>query len=181
VTRSPSKSRGSRSATSEPISVLEEIFPGDTNPYGTAFGGKILALMDRAAGLAASRLAHQHFVTASLDALEFAAPVRQGEIAEVEARVVYTSSHTCAAHVRVFAIDKRAWDRRQCCTGTVFMVAVGPDGRPLSIPQLVPATDEAKREWDDARRIHEAMLIRRARRDRDTIRPPGGRRKKERT
>lgn len=154
-----------REAASTPISVFEEIFPSDTNPYGTAFGGKILALMDRAAGLAASRFAHRHFVTASLDSLEFSAPVRQGEIAEVEARVVYTSAHTCAALVRVFAIDKQVWDRRQCCEGTVFMVAVGEDGRPLSIPRLVPATEEAKREWDDARLIHEDMLRRRARRN----------------
>jgi acyl-CoA hydrolase len=164
VKKTPSKSSGAGATTSEPISVFEEIFPSDTNPHGTAFGGKILALMDRAAGLAASRFAHRNFVTASLDALEFSAPVKQGEIAEVEARVVYTSSHTCAAHVRVFAIDKRVWDRRQCCTGTVFMVAVGPDGKPLSIPQLEPPTDEARREWNDARNIHEAMLRRRKRR-----------------
>jgi acyl-CoA hydrolase len=164
---------------SAPVSVFEEIFPSDTNPYGTAFGGKILALMDRAAGLAASRFAHQHFVTASLDALEFSAPVKQGEIAEVEGRVVYTSSHTCAAHVRVFAIDKRVWDRRLCCAGTVFMVAVDKDGRPLAIPQLEPTTDEARRAWADARAIHEAMLGRRARRKDETKRPSGGSRKKE--
>jgi acyl-CoA hydrolase len=166
---------------SAPVSVFEEIFPGDTNPYGTAFGGKILALMDRAAGLAAARFAHEHFVTASLDALEFSAPVKQGEIAEVEARIVYTSSHTCAAHVRVYAIDKRAWDRRPCCSGTLFMVATGRDGRPLAIPQLEPRTDEERRAWADARAIHEAMLGRRARREEARKRPPGGGRKKERT
>ena len=160
----PSQSDGAAATTSEPISVFEEIFPSDTNPYGTAFGGKILALMDRAAGLAAARFAHEHFVTASLDALEFSAPVKQGEIAEMEGRVVYTSSHTCAAHVRVFAIDKRVWDRRLCCQGTLFMVAVDEHGRPLPIPQLEPSTDEARRDWNDARRIHEQMLSRRARR-----------------
>lgn len=161
--------------------MFEEIFPGDTNPYGTAFGGRILALMDRAAGLAAARFAHEHFVTASLDALEFSAPVRQGEIAEVEARIVYTSSHTCAAHVRVYAIDKRAWDRRPCCTGTLFMVAVGKDGRPLAIPQLEPRTEDERRAWADARAIHEAMLGRRARRKQGTERPKGGTSKKERS
>jgi len=161
----------------EPISVFEEIFPGDTNPYGTAFGGRILALMDRAAGLAAARFAHEHFVTASLDALEFTTPVKQGEIAEFEARIVYTSSHTCAAHVRVFAIDKRAWDRRPCCTGTLFMVAMGRDGKMLPIPQLEPRTEEERRAWADARAIHEAMLGRRARRRQEEGRPTGGEKK----
>jgi acyl-CoA hydrolase len=64
----------------------------------------------------------------------------------------------------VFAIDKRVWDRRPCCSGTLFMVAVDKDGRPLAIPQLVPATDEARCDWGDARAIHQQMLSRRARR-----------------
>jgi acyl-CoA hydrolase len=171
---------GAEEGTAEPISVFEEIFPSDTNPYGTAFGGKILALMDRAAGLAAARFAHQHFVTASLDALEFTAPVRQGEIAEIVARIVYTSRHACAAHVRVFAIDKRVWERRPCCAGTLFMVATDKNGRPLAIPQLEPRTEDERRAWADARAIHEAMLGRRARRKQATNRPRGGVKKKER-
>ncbi|NTV75038.1 MAG: hypothetical protein HGA66_12635, partial [Holophaga sp.] len=75
--------------------------------------------------------------------LEFAWETERTFVPEVQARIVYTSSHTCAAHVRVFAIDKKIWDRRQCCTGTLFMVAVDKDGRPLPIPQLEPSTDEA--------------------------------------
>ncbi len=144
-----------------PVSVFEEIFPGDTNAYGTAFGGKILALIDRAAGLAASRFAHSHFVTASLDTLEFRAAVRQGEIAEVEARVVYASTHTYGIKVIVFAVDKMNWHRRPCCRGTVFMVAMGPDGTILTVPQFEPATDEEKQMWDDVEAIHRTMVARR--------------------
>ena len=147
-------------ADTSPISVHEEIFPGDTNPLGTAFGGRILALMDRAAGLAASRYAHGDFVTASLDALDFKAPVRQGEIAEIEAQVVYCSAHTCGIKVRVFAIDKAAWDRRQCCERILFMVAIGDDGRPRAIPQFSPADDCARHAWTEVEAIHKQMLER---------------------
>jgi acyl-CoA hydrolase len=143
---------------SSPISVHEEIFPGDTNAYGTAFGGKILSLMDRAAGLAAARFAHCNFVTASLDALEFSAPVQEGQIAEVEAQVVYTSKRTCGVKVRVFAIDKASWNRRPCCQGTIFMVAMGADGQPIPVPRLEPASDEQQAAWNEARVIHERML-----------------------
>ncbi len=146
-----------------PISVYEEIFPGDTNPYGTAFGGKILALMDRTAGLAAARYARCNFVTASLDSIEFIAPVMQGEIAEVEARMVYTSTHTCGVKVRVFALDKSKWERRQCCVGTLFMVAIGADNKPLPVPKFEPKTDAEKEEWDDVIRIHKSMLKRKKR------------------
>jgi acyl-CoA hydrolase len=141
----------------DPISIFEEIFPGDTNAYGTAFGGRILALMDRAAGLAASRYAHCHFVTASLDTITFRAPVRLGETVEVEARVVYTSSRTCGVKVRVHAIEMTRWDRRPCCEGTLFMVAIGPDGRPTTIPALTPVTDEERQSWDEAKALHERL------------------------
>jgi len=148
---------------SSPISVHEEIFPGDTNAYGTAFGGKILALMDRAAGLAASRYARASFVTASLDALEFRAPVRQGEIAEVVARVVYTATRTCGIRVQVFADRKDAWERRLCCAGLFFMVAVGPPGSAPRLPPLEVSGAEAQAAYDEAAAVHRRMLERRGR------------------
>ena len=144
-----------------PVILLEEIFPGDTNAYGTAFGGRILEMIDRAAGLAASRFARCNFVTASLDAIQFVGPVRQGEIAEVEAKVVYTSSRTCGVRVRVFGMDKTSWERRECCEGLLFMVAVGPDGRAVSVPRFEPQDDEEQRAFDDAATVHRRMRGRR--------------------
>lgn len=144
-----------------PICIYEEVFPGDTNAYGTAFGGKILSLMDRAAGLAASRYARCDFVTASLDALDFKAPVKQGEIAEVEAQVVYTSTHTCGIKVRVFAVDKFNWEQRQCCEGVFFMVAKAPGGPSKPVPKLEPSTEEEQRTWEQVQQIHKQMLHRR--------------------
>ncbi len=147
-----------------PVTLLDEIFPGDTNAYGTAFGGKILSLMDRAAGLAASRYAHLHFVTASLDAMEFCAPVKQGEIAEVVARVVYTSKHTYGIKVDVSAVDKTQWQRNHCGHGLFFMVAMGPEGKPLSVPPLSALTDQDQAAWDEAALVHRQMLDRKKRR-----------------
>ena len=151
-----------KESVNSPISLFEEIFPGDTNPYGTAFGGRILALMDRAAGLAASRFAKCHFVTVSLDALQFVAPVEQGEIAEVQAQVVYTSRHTCGIFVQVFAIDKTQWDRCLCCRGSIFMVAKGREGKKVEIPQLEPHGQAEKTMWKEAHAIHQRMLTSKA-------------------
>ncbi|RME21277.1 MAG: acyl-CoA thioesterase [Deltaproteobacteria bacterium] len=148
-------------ADCEPVVVLEEIFPGDTNPYGTAFGGKILALMDRAAGLAASRYAKKLFVTASLDAMDFRVPVRQGQIAKVCAEVVYTSTHTVGVDVTVSAVDKTEWVPRPCARGLFFMVAIDQDGRPLEVPKLRPRTREQKKRWEEAATVHKRMLARR--------------------
>ena len=147
----------------EPITLLEEIFPQDTNPYGTAFGGKILALMDRAAGLVASRFACLHFVTASLTGVEFQAPVRQGEVAQVVARVVYASRRTCGVRAEVFAVDKTRWDCRPCGQGILFMVALGPDGKPLALPSFTPRGRQAVREWREVAAIHRQLRSRKRR------------------
>lgn len=146
-----------------PLTLLEEIFPVDTNPYGTAFGGSILALMDRAAGLAASRFAHRQTVTAAMDAVRFRAPVRQGEVAEIVAQVVYTSAHTCGVKLQVNAIDKISWERRSCCQATILMVAVGERGNVLRVPQLEPVTDQQRRDWDEVAEVHRRMLADRKR------------------
>jgi acyl-CoA hydrolase len=145
------------------VTLVDEIFPGDTNPYGTAFGGRILSLMDKAAGLAAAKFARTNFVTASLDAIDFRAPARQGEIVEIQARVVYTSTHTCGIKMLVLGSDKSRWERRTCCEGVLFMVAIDEDGKPEPIPQITPASDAAQRDWDEVKAIHQRMLARRQR------------------
>ena len=146
-----------------PISIYEEIFPGDTNPFGTAFGGRILALMDRSAGLAAARFAHCHFVTVSLDSLDFRAPVQQGEIAEIRSKVVYASKRTLGIKVEVFAVEKTRWEQTKCCQGVIFMVAVGPEGKPISVPPFKPENAEEQADWDYVESIHKEMLKRKSR------------------
>jgi acyl-CoA hydrolase len=145
------------------VTLVDEIFPGDTNPYGTAFGGRILSLMDKAAGMAAAKFARTSFVTASLDAIDFRAPARQGEIVEIEARVVYTSTHTCGIKIIVLGSDKALWERRICCEGVMFMVAIDEDGKTQRIPQLTPGSAEDRAAWAEVEAIHKRMLSRRRR------------------
>ena len=49
----------------EPVIMTEIVFPQDTNPMGTMFGGAAYALMDKAAFVAASRFSGSIVVTAS--------------------------------------------------------------------------------------------------------------------
>ena len=45
--------------STEAVKLIEEVFPQDTNSYGTLFGGRLMALMDKAAGIVASKFAHR--------------------------------------------------------------------------------------------------------------------------
>ena len=42
--------------------------------------------------------------------------------------------YAAEARVEVSALDKTSWERRTCCHGLVFMVAMSPDGEPLPVP-----------------------------------------------
>ena len=55
--------------STEPVVLLNEVFPGDTNALDTLFGGRLMSIMDTAAGMSASKFAHREFVTVSVDAL----------------------------------------------------------------------------------------------------------------
>ena len=72
--------------STEPVTLIEEVFPQDTNAYNTLFGGRLLSLMDKAGGIACAKFAHREFVTISIDTLTFIAPARQGDLLEVTAK-----------------------------------------------------------------------------------------------
>jgi acyl-CoA thioesterase YciA len=54
--------------------------PRDTNHYGTIFGGIILAYIDQAGFVQARKHGAHRWVTASLDRVDFKAPVHLGDI-----------------------------------------------------------------------------------------------------
>ena len=58
----------------------EIVFPADSNALGNLFGGRLMQYIDLVAAMAASRHARAITVTASMDHLDFVAPVRVGEL-----------------------------------------------------------------------------------------------------
>ena len=85
--------------STDPVIQLNEVFPGDTNALDTLFGGRLMSIMDTAAGMAASKFAHRNFVTISVDALKFRRPAYQGDVIRTTARVVWTSPRTAGINV----------------------------------------------------------------------------------
>ena len=124
--------------STEPVTLIEEVFPQDTNAYNTLFGGRLLSLMDKAAGIVCAKFAHREFVTISIDTLEFKAPARQGDLIEVTAKIVFTSNRTACAKVTAWAMNKSDWTKTEICEGYFFMVAIDSMMRPIPIPQFTP-------------------------------------------
>ena len=77
----------------EPVVLLNEVFPGDTNSMDTLYGGRLMSIMDTAAGMVSSKFAHKEFVTVSVDALKFRRPAYQGDIIRTTSKVVLSLIH----------------------------------------------------------------------------------------
>lgn len=133
--------------------LVEIVFPNDTNPYGTMFGGAAYALMDRAAFLAANAWARCNAVTASSEHVDFNVPIRQGEIVEAVARVVFTGRTSMVVRVDLNARAATASEWTPCTSGLFTMVAIGDDGAPTEVPAFTPVTDDERADWEHAQRV----------------------------
>lgn len=116
--------------------MIEIVFPGQTNHYGTLFGGQALAMMDKAAFVVASRYCRRTVVTASSEKCDFHVPVRQGQLIELVATVVATGTSSMTVEVELFAEDLLSGERALGTRGRFAMVALDERGRPTEIPRL---------------------------------------------
>jgi len=143
--------------STDPVTKMDEVFPQHTNSYNTLFGGRLLSIMDTAAGMVSSKFAHREFVTISIDSLKFKRPAFQGDLIETTAKVVHTSTHTAGVYVVARRLNRSEWEREEICEGFFFMVAIDSQMRPIPIPQFEPSTDEERALWDRAQGARNAM------------------------
>jgi uncharacterized protein (TIGR00369 family) len=110
--------------------LQEIVFPNHTNHLGTLFGGQALAWMDKAAFLAGYRAAGGTVVTARSERVDFIAPIRQGDIVDVVARVERIGRTSLTVAVELW----RASGHPMCCArGAFVMIAVDERGRPRPV------------------------------------------------
>lgn len=115
------------------VTMVEVVFPGQTNHHGTLFGGALLAMMDKAAFVAATRRTRCALVTVASDRVEFHAPGRLGDIIEATAEVVKVGRTSLDVTVSVTAEHLLSGERREVTSGTFTFVAVDDAGRPTPI------------------------------------------------
>ncbi|MBI4348400.1 MAG: acyl-CoA thioesterase [Elusimicrobia bacterium] len=128
--------------------------PPDANNNGTVFGGRILQMVDKAAGVCAMRHAGNPVVTVAMDRVEFLVPIYLGELVTVEAQVNYVGRSSMEIGVEVYAENLDRGTRRHTNTCLVTMVALDKKGKPRRVPGLRLRTPEEEKRWSaaDARR-----------------------------
>ena len=123
------------------VEMTEIVNPRDTNPLGTIFGGRVMALIDKAAAVAAMRHCRRAVVTASADRIDFHHPIRLGMIVTVLASVNQSFRTSMEVGVKVLAEDPLTGERQRTCTSYVTFVALDGNGRPTSVPPLELRTE----------------------------------------
>jgi len=124
--------------------------PDMANFSGNVHGGTILKLLDQAAYACASRYAGSYVVTLSVDQVMFRQPIHVGELVTFLASVNYTGNSSMEIGIKVIAENIRNQVVRHANSCFFTMVAVGDDGKPVSVPPLRPFTQEEKRRWGNA-------------------------------
>jgi acyl-CoA hydrolase len=121
--------------------MTEMLLPNDTNNLGRALGGVVLHWMDICGAIAAMRFANQQCVTASMDHVDFIAPIDLGEIAVVQAYVFNTGTTSVDVKVDVHSENPRTGERQETTTSFLTFVAIDETGKPVAVPDLACETD----------------------------------------
>lgn len=143
------------------VRVTDIILPNQTNNHGTMFGGEVMAMMDKAAAIAALRFCRRTLVTASSERIDFRTPIHAGEIIEAIARVIYVGRTSMIVRVHIYAEQPLIGELRNCTTGYFSMVAIDEQGRPAPVPQLLLKDAEARAEWAIGEEIRKMIEVRR--------------------
>lgn len=126
------------------VEMTEIVLPSHANNLGTAFGGQIMSWMDVAAAVAAARHARRVAVTASVDAIQFLAPVHRGDAVVLRSEVTYVGRTSMEVSVTVDAETLLTGEVRRTVEAFFTFVAVDESGRPAPVPPLAPETDEER-------------------------------------
>lgn len=157
--------------TSRPVKTPAEsrvqtwflLMPNQANPYGTAFGGAIVAQIDMAASMAAQRHAGGTVVTAAIDTICFERPIQIGDQVLLEAVVTYAGRTSMEVAVEVYCENPAQRRRERTTTAYLTFVAVDVQTqKPRPVPILQPQTPEERKQFEEARiRVQTRQQLRR--------------------
>ncbi|MAZ85762.1 MAG: acyl-CoA thioesterase [Hoeflea sp.] len=108
--------------------------PGDANAAGDIFGGWVMAQMDLACGIRAAERAHGRVVTAAVNEMSFAMPVKIGDTLCIYTDIVKIGTTSMTLKVEAWA-QRYLQPMREKVTHAMFvMVALDGTGKPTPLP-----------------------------------------------
>ncbi|MFQ5700884.1 MAG: acyl-CoA thioesterase [Acidobacteriota bacterium] len=150
-----------RTVDASRVEMTELVMPQQINPLGSVFGGWVMALMDKAAAMAATRHCRGPVATASVDSIDFLAPMNLGHIVRLSAQLTQVFSTSMEVAVQVHSEDPRTGKHVKTCSAYITMVCLDAAGRPREAPALRVATEDERVQARDAAERRRLRLDRR--------------------
>ncbi|WP_277188101.1 acyl-CoA thioesterase [Caballeronia sp. BR00000012568055] len=121
----------------KPVALRVVPQPADANVHGDVFGGWIMAQVDIAGSIPASRRASGRVATVAVNSFLFKHPVFVGDLLSFYADIVKTGNTSVTVYVEVWAQRmNRADDVVKVTEATLTYVATDRDRRPRVLPAL---------------------------------------------
>ncbi len=151
-----------KAVSSSQVIMTQLVLPSHTNSLDTVFGGTVMSWIDICAAIAAQRHSNREVVTASIDQLNFIAPIKRGWVVNLKASVNFTSRTSMEVGVRVDAENPKTSEMFHTASAYLTFVALGSDGKPTTVPALELAGDVEKRRFTAAEKRRRERLAARS-------------------
>lgn len=127
------------------VEMTQIVLPQNANALGNVFGGQIMSWIDICAAVAAQRHCRGIVVTASIDAVNFIAPVLVGHNVILKSRVNAAFNTSVECGVSVWKEDPFTGEIEKAAQAYATFVALDTTGQKRPVPPLEVVTDEDKR------------------------------------
>jgi acyl-CoA hydrolase len=146
------------------VSEYSELaLPNDANGLGNVLGGKVMHLVDLAGAMAALRHARRPVVTAAVDSMHFLHPVRIGQLIVLRSSVNRVFRSSMEVGVKVETENLLTGAKLHTCSAYLTFVALDDKGKAISVPPVIPESEEEKRRYEQAGERREYRLAMRDR------------------
>ena len=146
-------------------SLTELMIPSYANFGGKVHGGIVLSLMDKLAYVCAAKHAGNYCVTASIENVDFLAPVEVGDLVTLKASVNYVGNASLVVGMRIMAENVKTQTSRHTNTSYFTMVAMNDMHQPAQVPGLILESGEEVRRFAEAMQREATKKERRANKD----------------
>ncbi|MGZ3689918.1 MAG: acyl-CoA thioesterase [Pseudobdellovibrio sp.] len=150
--------KSGKTVSSSQVVMTQLVLPSHTNALDTVFGGTIMSWIDIAAAIAAQRHSNKAVVTASMDQLNFIAPVKKGWVVNLKASVNFVSRTSMEVGIKVEAENPITSELFHTASAYMTFVALDSNGKPSPVPELELSNDTERRRFDAAKKRREVRL-----------------------
>ncbi|MFO8148024.1 MAG: acyl-CoA thioesterase [Bacteroidota bacterium] len=133
--------------TDSQVEISELMLPSRSNFNGKIHGGYILSLLDQIAFACASKHSRVYCVTASVDTVDFLAPIEIGELVTMKASVNYVGKSSMVIGIRVESENIQTGMVKHCNSSYFTMVAKDESGKSVAVPGLILENDHDVRRF----------------------------------